>query len=191
MSLTQYYFKYSRDFSKLRSSNSICTSFLFLWFSEAVWAESCRLDGCHNTVNFLQILYAASQYCFKQGRGNTFHSNLAQDRLSIIKPHHLNPPKKIYPLLDRATAWHMNILPFVHQYFNNKLTVRFLMYKNTFWVCWGPLIISGKQAASWDVIRSCGSLLWKAAPSTPTIKRQVVYRQAKGTAEEASSHYSF
>lgn len=48
-----------------------------------------------------------------------------------------------------------------------KLTVRFLMNRKTFWVCCGPLMISGKQAASWEVIRSWGSLLWKAAPSTP------------------------
>lgn len=41
------------------------------------------------------------------------------------------------------------------------------MYKNTFCVCWGPLMMSGKQAASWDVMRSWGSRLWKAAPSTP------------------------
>lgn len=59
------------------------------------------------------------------------------------------------------------------------------MYRNTFWVCCGPLIISGKQAASWDVIRSCGSLLWKAAPSTPTIKKQVVYKHCNGTATGA------
>lgn len=49
-----------------------------------------------------------------------------------------------------------------------KLTVRFLMNRKTFWVCCGPLMISGKQAASWEVIRSWGSLLWKAAPSTPS-----------------------
>lgn len=84
-----------------------------------------------------------------------------------------------YDNCQKLFARHTNFLPFLQQYFYNKLTVRFLMYRKTFWVCWGPLMMSGKQAASWDVIRSCGSLLWKAAPSTPTIKTQVVYRHSK------------
>lgn len=91
---------------------------------------------------------------------------------------------------QKVLARYTNFLLIFHQYFYNKLTVRFLMYKNTFWVCCGPLIISGKQAASWDVIRSCGSLLWKAAPSTPTIKREVVYRHCKGTLPFLASAFS-
>lgn len=47
------------------------------------------------------------------------------------------------------------------------LTVRLRMYRKTFCVCWGPLMMSGKQAASCDVMRSWGRRLWKAAPSTP------------------------
>lgn len=102
------------------------------------------------------------------------HHHCKRKHLLIIR--HGNCQK----LFARYTATQMPYT-FIINTFYNTLTVRFLMYRNTFCVCCGPLIISGKQAASWDVIRSCGSLLWKAAPSTPTIKRQVVYKHCKGT----------
>lgn len=57
------------------------------------------------------------------------------------------------------------------------------MYRNTFCVCCGPLMMSGKQAASWDVMRSCGSLLWNAAPSTPATKGQVASRNCQNKAK--------
>ena len=41
------------------------------------------------------------------------------------------------------------------------------MYKNCFWTGGGPCETSGKQDASCEVILSNGSLLWKAAPSSP------------------------
>lgn len=46
-------------------------------------------------------------------------------------------------------------------------TTLFLMYKNCFWMEGGPCDTSGKQVASCDVNLSNGSLLWKAAPSSP------------------------
>lgn len=129
--------------------------------------------------------YTASEHSFNQELGNLFlraRQDARNETPPSQKQRSTTNDMTVTTKTDCKILWYKSGLHLCDQYCYNSLTVRFLMYRNTFWVCCGPLIISGKQAASWDVIRSCGSLLWKAAPSTPTIKKEVVYKHCNGTA---------